>query len=193
MSARTDDWLPRHRLTVDEYYRMGETGVLAPDARVELINGEIIDMMPPGSRHAAIVTLLTQTFGSVVDKTVLISVQSPLRLSRFSEPQPDLMLLRARDDFYASAHPGSADILLAVEVSETSLRYDRQIKLPLYATHGIAEFWLVDLNDKELHVCRHPQNGVYADMQTIAAAEIGSVTTLIGLTVNLARLFQLAG
>jgi Uma2 family endonuclease len=100
MSVRTEDWLPRHRLTVDDYYRMGETGVLAQDARVELINGEIIDMVPPGSRHAAYVTLLTQAFSLAVGKSALVSVQSPLRLNRYSEPQPDLMLLRPRDDFY---------------------------------------------------------------------------------------------
>lgn len=114
MSANTEDWLPRHRLTVEDYYRMGEMGVLAPDARVELINGEIIDMAPPGSRHSAIVTYLTHALAAAVGKAALVSVQSPLRLSRLSEPQPDLQLLRVRGDFYSGAHPGPGDVLLAI-------------------------------------------------------------------------------
>jgi Uma2 family endonuclease len=192
MSARTDDWLPRHRLTVDEYYRMGETGVLAPDARVELINGEIIDMAPPGSRHAAAVTYLTMALTAVAGEATLVSVQQPLRLNRFNEPQPDLMLLHKRSDYYAAAHPGPADIILAIEVSESSLRYDRQIKLPLYANHGIQEFWLIDLNAKELHVCRQPQNGTYSDVTVFNATNLSRVTTATGTSVDLSRLFHLS-
>jgi Uma2 family endonuclease len=191
MSVRTEDWLPRHRLTVDDYYRMGETGVLAQDARVELINGEIIDMVPPGSRHAAYVTLLTQAFSLAVGKSALVSVQSPLRLNRYSEPQPDLMLLRPRDDFYSKAHPGPADALLVVEVSESSLRYDRQIKMPLYASHEIAEFWLIDLTAMELHVCRRPEHGSYGHVAVMSPANLTSLTTATGLTVDLIRLFEL--
>src|SRR5262245_52363674 len=115
MSTDTENWLPRHRLTVDDYYRIAEAGVLAMDARVELIEGEIIDMAPPGSRHAAVVSFLVNVFGKGVGDSAVISIQQPLRLDQMNEPQPDLALLRPRRDFYSSAHPGAADALLVIE------------------------------------------------------------------------------
>ena len=192
MSATTEDWLPRHRLTVEDYHRMGEVGLLAPDVRTELINGEIIDMTPPGSRHSAIVTYLTHALTAAVGNAALVSVQSPLRLNRMNEPQPDLQLLRRRDDFYVKALPAGPDVLLAIEVADSSLRYDRQIKLPLYATHGIEEFWLVDLNAKELIRCRKPRNGRYDEIVAVGPAMLREpATTISDFRIDLSRLFEL--
>jgi Uma2 family endonuclease len=151
----------RHRYTVADYRRMGEAGILAHDARVELIDGEIIDMVPPGDPHAGTVDQLALAFGSALAGLAQVRVQNPLYLDEHSEPQPDIALLRPRADFYKSRRPRPADALLVVEVADTSLSYDRNDKIPLYARHGIPEAWLVDLQAKRLVRFRDPQGGVY--------------------------------
>lgn len=148
--------LLRRRFTVDEYQRMGQVGILGEDDRLELLEGEIVEMAPIGSRHQATVNRLTELFSARVSGRALVSVQGPTRLAEDSEPQPDLMLLRRRDDFYASAHPGPADVLVLVEVSDTSTDYDREVKVPLYARHGIQEVWLVGLETDTVEVYRGP-------------------------------------
>jgi hypothetical protein len=145
MSTSAQDLLQRHRLSVDEYHRMARAGILPEDSRVELINGEIIDMAPIGSRHAGTVLQLTNLLNQALRGTAMVWVQNPIHLDPHTEPQPDLALLRPRDDFYKTAHPRAADVLLVIEVADTSLHYDREIKIPLYARHGIPEVWLVDL------------------------------------------------
>jgi hypothetical protein len=130
---------------------MARAGILPEDSRVELINGEIIDMAPIGSRHAAAVKQLTRILNRAVGDTAIVSVQDPIHLDPHTEPQPDLALLRPRDDFYKTAHPRAADVLLVIEVADTSLHYDREIKLPLYARHGIPEVWLVDLLNNRIN------------------------------------------
>lgn len=146
-----------HRFTVEEYYRMGETGILAPDARVELIEGEIYDMMPVGPFHSGIGTRLHRLFERLPNPDRwLVRSQYPVRLNDGSEPQPDLALVRPRDDFYTGSHPTPADVFLLVEVADSSLSFDREKKLPLYARAGIAEFWLVNLVARNLEVYRRP-------------------------------------
>jgi Uma2 family endonuclease len=132
----------RHRLTVADYYRMAEVGILAPDARVELIDGEIIDMAPPASSHAGTVDYLLEVLGLAARGKAKVRVQNPVRLSEYSEPQPDLALLWPREDFYRARHPRADDVLLIVEVAASSLRFDRKKKVPLYARHGVPEVWL---------------------------------------------------
>jgi Uma2 family endonuclease len=185
----TTDQPRRHRLTVDDYYRMAEVGILDPEARVELIDGEIIDMAPPGSPHAATVLYLTQILVRAVGDRALVLAQNPVRLSKYSEPQPDLALLRPRDDFYRERHPQPDDVLLIVEIAATSLRFDRETKLPLYARHGIPEMWLVDLGSRRLMRHRAPRNGSYTlvdepDVQT--PLEVGALS---GVVVDVHRLF----
>jgi Uma2 family endonuclease len=153
-----------HRLfTVDEYYRMAEAGILHEDDRVELLEGEIVEMPPIGSHHASVVDRLTRIFsraGDAIDATV--RVQSPVRLGRTSEPVPDIALLRPRPDFYATAHPVPEDVLLVIEVADTSADSDRDVKLPLYARAGIAEVWIVDLNAGVVDVYTLPSTDGYA-------------------------------
>jgi Uma2 family endonuclease len=152
----------RHRLDVDAYYKMAEAGILTRADRVELIDGEIIDMNPIGSPHASVAKRLIQLFArAVAAGKVLASVQDPLRLDAFNEPEPDFMLLRPRADIYRASHPGAADVLLLVEVSDSSLAYDRGRKLALYAQFGVAEVWIVDLAGAAVEVYRQPKDGAY--------------------------------
>ena len=148
--------LQRRRFTADEYYRMAEAGVLRADDRVELVDGEIIEMTPIGSRHAACVDRLTVLVQRCAEGRGTLRVQGPIRLDAHSEPEPDLAVLRPRADFYASAHPGPGDVLLVVEVADASLRYDREIKVGLYARAGILETWLVDLQNERVEVFTDP-------------------------------------
>jgi Uma2 family endonuclease len=133
MSVQID----RRVFSVDDYYRMVEVGLLKEDERVELIEGEVIRMSPIGSRHAACVARLTKLFSRLAGDGAIVWVQNPVRLNDFSEPQPDVALLKPRADFYAGAHPAAADVLLIVEVSDTTIGYDRQVKVPLYARGGM--------------------------------------------------------
>jgi Uma2 family endonuclease len=178
--------LKRHRLTVADYYRMGEAGIFAPNARVELIEGEVIDMAPIGTRHAAAVMRLTRLASVASDSRAIVSVQSPLRLSDLSEPEPDLMLLQPRADFYADAHPTAADVLLLIEVADTSARYDREIKLPLYARHGVPEVWIVDLEARLLRFFGKPTGDAYVETSATASPRRTPVAALPGIEIDLA-------
>ncbi len=180
--------LKRHRLTVDDYGRMGEAGVFAPDARVELIDGEVIDMAPIGTRHAAAVTRLDRLLQRAVGDQAIVRSQNPLRLGDRSEPEPDLLLLVPRTDFYASGHPVAGDVLLLIEVADSSVRYDREIKLPLYARHGITEVWLVDLEAGMLRFFRGPQGERYTDITATETPGPTPVAALPGVVVDLAGL-----
>lgn len=179
----------RHRLTVDDYYRMADIGVLAADARVELIEGEIIDMAPQKSRHAGVVNRLASSLARLVGDTACIAGQTPLRLSPQSEPEPDVMLLRWREDHYTKSHPEPADVLLLIEVADPSARYDREVKLPLYARHGVAEVWIVDLSTDRLRIHRRPLDGEYADSTTLDAPGSLPLPGTDGLAIDLAGLF----
>jgi len=159
--------LTRRRFTVDEYYRMAEVGIFSEDDRVELIEGEIVEVVPIGSPHAGVVTRLNFLFSRLVGDRAIISPQNPLRLSPYSEPLPDLMLLCPRPDFYTTAHPRPDDVLLLVEVADASTEYDRRIKVPLYARSGVREVWLVRLRDGVVEVCRDPTPEGYREVQMV--------------------------
>ncbi len=146
----------RRRFTVHDYEQMGLAGVLTEDDRVELIDGEIMQMSPIGSRHVAAVARLTRRFVQRFGDVALVFVQNPIRLGEHDEPEPDLALVKDHPDCYADALPTPPDIFLVVEVADTSLEYDRRTKLPLYARHGIIEVWLVDVTWDTLLVSRDP-------------------------------------
>ncbi len=154
-----------HRFSVDDYEQMIERGILTENDRVELIRGEIIDKMSIGDQHAACVKRTNRLFARRVGDLAIVSVQDPIRLTD-SEPEPDVALLRPREDYYASGKPLAADVLLAIEVSDSSLEYDRDVKRLLYAEAGIAEYWIVNLTDGCLEVYRRPQSdSTYGDVQ----------------------------
>jgi Uma2 family endonuclease len=154
-------WITRRKLDVAEYHRMGEAGILHEDDRVELIEGELVQMAPIGSLHAGTVNALAHLLITAVGQRAVVAVQNPVRLDRHAEPQPDFAVLRPRDDLYRSRTPEPADVLLLVEVADSSLRYDRTVKLPLYAGHGVPEVWIVDLEQREIEVWRDPADGRY--------------------------------
>lgn len=158
----------RHRISVGDYHKMADAGVLGHDDRVELIEGEIVDMAPIGSQHACVVNQLARLFTLAAGEDCLVSTQNPIRLDDRSEPQPDLALLKPGD--YMARLPGPEDILLVIEVASSSADYDRGVKLDLYARHGIPEVWLLDLTGNELLVCRDPVGGSYL---SIAGPRVG--------------------
>ncbi|QWK11878.1 MAG: Uma2 family endonuclease [Thermoflexus hugenholtzii] len=173
----------RRLFTVEEYHRMAEAGILSEDDRVELIEGELVTMSPIGSRHAACVARLTALLFPVEGRGILW-VQNPIRLGARSEPQPDVALLRYRPDFYASAHPGPEDVLLVVEVAETSADSDRSLKIPLYARYGIPEAWLVDLLEERIEIYRHPTPQGYRSLHIAHRGETVSPTALPDLELS---------
>lgn len=156
----------RRRFTADEYQEMGRAGILREGDRVELIDGEVLAMSPIGPSHNGTVNRLTRLFFQRTGDTATVQVGGAVRLDSYSEPQPDLVLLKARADFYVSALPGPADVLLAIEVAQSSLAYDRGVKSSLYARRGIAEYWIVDLNGGEVIRHTEPVDGRY---QRVAA------------------------
>jgi Uma2 family endonuclease len=159
------------KFTVDEYHRLAETGILSEDDRVELIEGVLIQMPPIRSAHAGGVDRLTMWLAPALRGRCIVRVQSPIRLGPYSEPQPDLALLRPREDFDAASHPGPADVLLVIEVAESSADYDRTHKLPLYGRAGIPEAWVVDLAREEVVVGRDPSPEGYRTLQVARRGE----------------------
>jgi len=176
--------ISRYYFSVAEFERMGEAGVFTKDARLELIEGEIIEMSPIGSRHAACVNFLSRFLNQTVGDIALISTQNPIRLNDFSEPEPDLALLRLHDDFYRDAHPTPADVLLIIEVADTTLAYDQQVKVPLYAKAGIAEVWIINLTDEQIEVYAELTDGTYQTTVNFRRGEEASARTIANLTVG---------
>jgi len=160
-------WVTRRPLTVREYHRMGKAGILHEDDRVELIEGQLVAVSPIGSEHAGTVNSLNRTLVMVVGDSGVVAVQNPIRLDDFSEPQPDFSVLRPRADDYRGATPRPADVLLVIEIADSSLRYDRRIKLPLYARHGIPEVWIVDIGGRQIEVHRQPAGEIYAEVTQV--------------------------
>lgn len=148
--------------TVADYHRMAEAGVLRPDARVELLDGQVVEMSPIGSRHAGCVNRLTRMLTHAVGDRATVGIQNPAVLDEFSEPQPDVAVLRYRSDGYGARHPAPGDVLLLIEVMVTSGDIDRGVKLPLYARAGIPEVWLVDLDAGAIEIYREPAEEGYA-------------------------------
>jgi Uma2 family endonuclease len=179
----------RHRLTVEDYYRMGEAGILRPDERAELIDGEIIDMPPPGSLHAGTVNQLLELLYRATGGSAMIRVQNPVRLDRYSEPQPDLTLLRPRADFYKSAHPQPSDVLLMIEVADTSLRFDRDVKAALYARHAVPEFWLIDVRNAQLTRYRQSEDSAYGRVDHPDLGAPLEIAALADVRIDLGTLF----
>lgn len=151
----------RYRLTVAAYHQLGGIGVFNENSRVELMNGELITMPPIGEQHAGKTRRINQIFSRLVGTSAIVDVQNPVALDAHSEPQPDIALLKPRVDFYEHSHPRPEDILLLIEVSDSTLRYDREVKIPHYAKAGISEVWILDIAHQRLEIYRRPSADGY--------------------------------
>ena len=160
-------WVVRRPLTVAEYHLMGEAGILTEDDRVELIEGQLIAMSPIGSDHSGTVNSLNRALVMAVGDRGVVAVQNPVQLDDLSEPQPDFSVLKPRADDYRRATPRPHEVLLIVEVANTSLAYDRAVKRSLYAYHGIPEYWIVNVAAGEVEVCRQPSGDNYASITRV--------------------------
>ena len=183
-------WVARRPITVAEYYRMAEVGILGERDRVELIEGELVAMSPIGAYHTGTVNVLNHSLVHAVGERAMVSVQNPVRLDDLSEPQPDFALLRPRPGFYREAHAQPADVLLLIEVADTSLNYDRAVKRALYARHAIPEFWIVDLTSGEVEVCRQPKADGYAAVHRVGRDGALEPELLPGVRIQASTLFR---
>lgn len=178
----------RRRFTVEEYERMGQVGILGEDDRVELLDGEIVTMSPIGPYHASVVDIVAEELILALGRRAAVRVQNPVRLPPRSEPQPDVVVARRRRDSYRSAHPTAEDVLLVVEVADSSLHTDRAITLPIYARQGVAEVWIVDLAAGAVHVHAGPDGGAYGSAATLRPGDVLVPTLLPDVALPVADL-----
>ncbi|MDZ8109136.1 MAG: Uma2 family endonuclease [Nostoc sp. DedQUE12a] len=176
--------LLRRKFTVEQYQKMIESGILTEDDRVELIRGEIIEMSPIATKHAACVNRLINLLVQLLGKRVIVAAQNPVALNDNSQPQPDVALLKPRDDFYATAHPQPQDIFLLIEVADSTIEYDREEKIPLYAQANIIEVWLVDINEEIVEVYQQPTAAGYQLMQKFASSQTLSIPDFPDVNIN---------
>jgi Uma2 family endonuclease len=175
--------ITRRRFSVGDYHRMAEVGILSEEDRVELIDGEIVRMSPIGLRHQASVDRAARSLFRAVGDDAIVRVQGSARLDLYSEPEPDLLLLRFRDDFYSSRPAGPEDVLLVVEVADTSLAYDRSVKASLYVRSGISDYWILNLVDEVLDVRRTAIGGEFRDCTVHGPAESVRPLALPGIEI----------
>lgn len=182
--------LTRHRFTVREYARMREAGIFTEDDRVELLDGEIFVMRPIGPLHVGIVNKLNKILSRQVGDAAIVSVQNPIQLNDYAEPQPDIALLAPQDDFYTSALATPDDVFLVIEIADTSLEYDREQKLPRYAAAGISEVWIVAVNQQMIEQYTTPVQSTYTHMHTILAGHAIQATQLSAVHFTTDQLFS---
>lgn len=183
--------ITRRQFTVDDYYRMLHAGILTEDDRVELIDGEIREMSAIDAVHAGNVKRISQILNRQIGDRFIISVQDPVRLDDRNEPQPDVAVLRWHDDFYDEQHPTPADVLLIIEVANTSLAYDRTEKVPKYAAAGIPEVWLADVTQRAVEQYAQPVAGAYTYKRVLRRGSAVQATQIPGLELPIERIFGL--
>jgi Uma2 family endonuclease len=180
----------QHRFSIDDYYRMAETGVLRPGKRMELLDGKIIDMSPIGPFHGGLVNRLSRLFNQLAHGRWLVSAQNPLRVDDHSEPEPDVMLLKPAADDYTNRHPQPKDVFLLIEVADSTLDYDREEKLPAYGRAGIAEVWIVNLQDATIEVYREPHFTGFGNKTVLRAGDQAKPLAFPDATVDVAELLK---
>lgn len=181
-------WVTRRPITVEEYHRMGEAGILTEDDRVELVEGQLIAMTPIGSNHSGTINALNHLLVTRLGQAGIVAVQNPVRLDNLSEPQPDFAVLRPRADFYRRSTPTPDDVVLIIEVADSSLAYDRAIKRSLYARHRIPEYWIVNLAGGDVEVCRDPAGDSYTTQGPVGPDGTLDIAALPGVTIPAAAL-----
>jgi Uma2 family endonuclease len=183
MVTREPVKIERRLFTIEEYDRFIEVGVLTEDDPVELINGEVIKMSPISSPHVGCVNRLNRLFSQRAGAEVILHIQNPIHIDKYSEPEPDVVLLKYRADYYADSLPRPSDALLLIEVADTSLSYDPQVKVPLYAKAGVGEVWVVDVENRLVYVYRNPIKGKYQETIVIKPGDTIALATFLEMTV----------
>ncbi len=162
---------PLMRISCERYHEMIASGGLKEDDRIELIHGYLVTKMSIGSQYSAVVSKLERFLHRIATEDVIVRGQNPITIHDYSEPEPDIVVAKHRDDFYADRHPYPEDVLLVIEVADTSLAYDRDAKIPLYAACGIPEAWLIDLNSHQITVFRQPEGAAYTEQLVFRAGD----------------------
>jgi len=178
----------RQLFTVDEYYKMAETGVLKPSDRVELIRGEIFKMSPIRSPHSGMVNFLVEKLILELHEKATIASQNPIRLDNYSEPEPDIVVAHYRKDRYRRRHPLPHEIFLLIEVADSTLAYDREIKAPLYAGSGIHEYWILNIPEQQIEIFKEPVSGVYLQKEIIRHGQT-AFCERIGFSLSVEQIF----
>lgn len=178
----------KHLTDIAEWHRMGEAGIFPPDSRMELIEGEILNMAPIGFNHAGHVSRLIHAIAPLIQTKAIINAQNPVQLSDLSEPEPDFLLLRPEPNFYTTHHPNAGDVLLLVEVSDSTLRFDRTQKMRLYAAHNIPEYWIVNLIEDSLEVHRQPRDGDYLQKTVLGKTDSLNLEALPEVCIEVATI-----
>lgn len=181
----------RHTFTTSEYDAMTLAGVFGEDDRVELIEGEIIEMSPIGSDHAGVVNRLTWMLIQRLGDRAIVATQNPIRLGEHSEPQPDVVVAKFRKDFYRSSHPTPDDVLLVVEIADATLAIDRDVKVPLYASAKIAEVWLINLLESSIEVYSKPEGRIYREKRTAREGETLTLSAFSNVAFNVREILNI--
>ena len=183
------DWVARRPITVADYYKMAEAGILGADERTELIEGQIIPMAPIGSEHGGRVNTLNRLLVIACGERAVVTVQNPVRLGGWTEPQPDFAVLKPRPGDYTDRHPTAEDVLLLVEVANSSLTYDMKVKAGLYARHGVAELWVIDVKRRSVAVHRSRVEGAYRDVFVMTGQDTLTIAAIPEITFRVSQLF----
>jgi Uma2 family endonuclease len=176
-------------LTSAEYYHMMETGIIREGERVELISGQIFTMAAKGTRHTVSTTSLLEELSIVIQRQATIRCQDPITLPNNSEPEPDIVIARLREDKYLNSHPAPTDIILVIEVADSTLKFDREVKAPLYAIAGINEYWIINLIDNRLEVHRQPEDGIYTNVQILMPPRLINLPEFPEISLNISDFF----
>lgn len=183
--------LVRHKLDIDEYYRMAEAGILGEDDRVELIGGELIDMAPIGGDHIDLVNGLNRALVLACGERAVVSVQNPVKVDRSNVPQPDFSVFRPRaGGSHRGGAPWPSEVLLLVEVADSSLAFDRKVKLPIYARAGVPELWIVDVKRGVVDAYRAPAGDGYGSVTTYGPGDAVTLAAMPEITLVLDRVFD---
>jgi Uma2 family endonuclease len=178
-------------LTIDDYHRMIETGIIHEGEHIELISGQIFNMAAKGTRHTVANTELMGELLLLLGRRAKIRCQDPITLPNNSEPEPDIVIARLRSDNYVNSHPAPADIILVIEVADSTIKFDRDTKAPLYAAAGISEYWIVNLIDNRLEIYSQPEGSLYTNTQIILPPRLINLPHFPEITLDLTTIFPL--
>jgi Uma2 family endonuclease len=176
-------------LTSVEYYQMMESGIIREGERVELILGQIFTMAAKGTRHTVSTTKFITELPMLIQRRAIVRCQDPISLPNNSEPEPDIVIARLRSDDYINSHPSPADIILVIEVADSSIKFDRDTKAPLYAAAGISEYWIVNLIDNRLEIYRQPSDSIYTSIQIVTPPQSISLPEFPEILLNIGDFF----